>query len=82
MLASAKLRLDESYRLVTIVLVLKSHYGKIHSIFLVQSRRGSGQFLTAMDMYGLLLVVIVMGICFLIDLGNNRIQKYLFFEKS
>jgi uncharacterized membrane protein len=27
-------RLDESYRLVTTVVVLNSHYGKIHNIFL------------------------------------------------
>jgi hypothetical protein len=51
--------------LVTTVLVLNGHYGKIHDMFLttiavaVQSRysyfwtrRGSAQFSTAMDIYG------------------------------
>jgi hypothetical protein len=62
------IKLNESYRLVTTVLVLNSHNRKIHSIFLITiavgflflsrrrvsffllpSRRGSGQFSTAMD---------------------------------
>jgi hypothetical protein len=55
------MRLDESYRLVTTVLVLNSHCGKTLNIFLttiaagflfLSLRRGSGQFSTAMDIYG------------------------------
>ncbi len=54
------MRLDESYRLVTTVLVLNNHCGKILNIFLttiaagflfLSLRRGSDQFSTAMDTY-------------------------------
>ncbi len=55
------MRLDESDQLVTTVLVLNSHCGKILNIFLITTaagflflslRRGSRQFSTAMDTYG------------------------------
>jgi hypothetical protein len=58
------MRLDESYRLVTTVAVLNSHYGKIYNIFLTtiaaaaqsrhsyfSARRGGGAFSTVIDIY-------------------------------
>jgi hypothetical protein len=61
------MRLDESYRLVTTVLVLNSYCGKIYNIFLrtisaaarcvsfflLPLRRGSSQFSTTMDIYAM-----------------------------
>jgi hypothetical protein len=56
------MRIDESYRLVTTVLVLNSHGDKIHNI-LVSFGRARGKFSTAMDIYDISIKLMDIFIC-------------------